>query len=113
MIGCLFRTVAPAFRLGAAAGPSCSNAVQVEGTGDSTEHEHHLTCRPFRLDATHGRLCRAVRGSLPHRPKGPFRACSTPATCCVAKARWVIGAPLCARRARSDARTRQRCQGAR
>jgi hypothetical protein len=40
------------------------------------EHERHLTCRPFHLDATHGRLWRG-RGSLPNRSKGPFRACST------------------------------------
>jgi hypothetical protein len=25
------------------------------------EHEHHLACGPFRLDATHGRLCRGER----------------------------------------------------
>jgi hypothetical protein len=56
MVGCLFRTMAPAFRLGAAAAPRCSTAVQVKATGDSMEHERHLTCRPSHLDATHGRL---------------------------------------------------------
>jgi hypothetical protein len=25
------------------------------------EHEHHLICRPFHLDATHGRLWRGGR----------------------------------------------------
>jgi hypothetical protein len=29
------------------------------------EHEHHLTCRPFRLDATHGRLWRGAGFYLP------------------------------------------------
>ena len=61
-MGCLFRTTACAFKYGAAAAQSCSNAVQVEGTGDSMEHEHHLTCRPFRLDATHGRLWQGAHG---------------------------------------------------
>jgi hypothetical protein len=56
MMGCLFKTTARAFRLGAGAAPRCSNAVQVEAPGDSMEHSHHLICRPFRLDATHGRL---------------------------------------------------------
>jgi hypothetical protein len=55
MVGCLFSTMAPAFRLGAAAAPRCSTAVQVEATGDSIEHERHLTYRPFHLDATHSR----------------------------------------------------------
>ena len=64
-MGCLFRTTARAFKYGPAAAPCCSNAVQVEGTGDSMEHEHHLTCRPFRLDATHGRLYRGVDFYLP------------------------------------------------
>jgi hypothetical protein len=61
-MGCLFKTTARAFKYGTAAAPRCSNAVQVEGTGDSMEHEHHLTCRPFRLDATHGV---GERGSAP------------------------------------------------
>jgi hypothetical protein len=60
MVGCLFRTMAPAFRLGAAAAPRCSTPVQVKATGDSMEHERHLTCRPFHLDATHGRLWRNI-----------------------------------------------------
>ena len=56
MMGYLFRTRARAFGLGAATVPRCSTAVQVEAPVDSMEHEHHLTRRPFRLDATHGRL---------------------------------------------------------
>ena len=58
MIECLFRTTGSAFRLRAVEEPTCSKAVQVEATGGSTEHEYHLICRPFRLDATHGRLWR-------------------------------------------------------
>jgi hypothetical protein len=65
MIRCLFRTIASAFRLGAAAAPRCSTAVQMEATGDSMELEYHLTCRPFWLDATHGRLCRSADFYLP------------------------------------------------
>lgn len=65
MIRCRFRTMARAFKLGAAAAPHCSKAVQVEGTGDSMEHAHRLSCRPFRLDATHGRLSRGADFYLP------------------------------------------------
>jgi hypothetical protein len=72
-MGCLFRTTARAFKYGAAAAPRCSNAVQVEGTGDSMEHEHHLTCRPFRPDATHGRLCRGER-DLASSPQGSVQS---------------------------------------
>jgi hypothetical protein len=51
-IGGLFRTTARVFRLGAEAAPRCSDAVQLEAAEDSMEHEHDLTCGPFRLDAT-------------------------------------------------------------
>jgi hypothetical protein len=61
MTGCLFMTMARAFKYWAAAAPTCSKAVQMEATGDSMEHAHHLTCRPFRLDASRGRLWRGER----------------------------------------------------
>jgi|RhiMethySRZTD1v2_1073278.scaffolds.fasta_scaffold2879211_1 hypothetical protein len=47
-MGCLFRTTARAFRLGVAAVPRCSSAVQVEAPADSMAHERHLPPRSFR-----------------------------------------------------------------
>jgi hypothetical protein len=55
-IQCRFRTTVTAFKLGAIVAPRCSNAVQVEGTGDSLEQEYHLTWSPYWLHALHGHL---------------------------------------------------------
>jgi hypothetical protein len=56
-LGGLFRTTAGAFRFGAAWAQRCSDAVQVEGSQDSMEHEHHLTCKVFPPGCNARPLC--------------------------------------------------------